>query len=318
MDINAYFRENLHPIPTCKCYFAPNIPPRKLNSAVKVIAKSKTTQENAVALWDDSMLETGRSGFLFTKTALFWQDNKGRRFAHIPYHQIKNAEIVDRRNPLKQIRHQLKITTDEGSWFLLEEGNDLSKLADCINGLLGLLNQTLDDLSLEELEARKAALEARRQEIAAQLDEMRDPAEVAAREQAEEARRQAEQAQAVLPASDAFQKGAEAVRTGEYDQAAKWFRQAASQEDPDAKYNLGVLYEQGLGVEADMDKAVGWYQEAAQQNCSEAQCALGMLYAQGKGVRQDWKKAQEWFQKAAGQGNEEAVQWLARMDNGLT
>ena len=314
MDINAYFRENLHPIPTCKCYFAPDIPKRKLNSAIKVIAKSKTTPEDVVALWDDSMLETGRSGFLFTKTALFWQDNKGRGFAHVPYHKIKKAEIVDRRNPLKQLRHQLKLTSDEGSWTLLEEGNDLSKLAHCINGLLDLLHQTMDALSLEELEARKAALEARRQEIAARLEEMRDPAEVAVREREEAVRPIQEQEKAGLPAPEAFQKGAEAVQAGEFAQAAKWFRQAASKEDPDAKFNLGVLYEQGLGVEADLEKAMGWYREAALQNCPEAQSAMGMLYAQGKGVRQDWEEAQAWFQKAADQGYEEAVQWLRRMD----
>ncbi len=315
MDIHAYLRENLHPIPTCKCYFAPDIPSRKLKGGIRVIAKSKTTAEEVVALWDDSMLETGRSGFLFTKTALFWQDNKGRNFAHIPYHEIKSAEIVDRRNPLKQIRHQLKITSEKGSWLLLEEGNDLTKLADCLNGLAAALNQTLDNLTLEELEARKAALEVRKQEISAQLEAMRDPAEEAAREKEAAAKRQAEQEKAILPAAEAFQKGTEAVESEEYAQAAKWFRQAASQEDPDAKFNLGVLYEQGLGVDADLDKAVGWYQEAAHQNCPEAQSALGMLYAQGKGVQQDLEIAKSWFQKAAAQENEEALQWLRRLEN---
>lgn len=315
MDINAYLRENLHPIPTCKCYFAPDIPPRKLKSAVKTIAKSKTAPEDVVALWDDSMLETARSGFLFTATALYWMDNKGRRYFHIPYHEIQKAEIVDRVNAFKQLRHQLQLTLTNGNeMILLEEGNDLSGLAACINGLLEHLGQAIQSLSLEEIQARKAALEAKKRELAAQLEAMADPAAEQAKAQAvrrqEEAAARRREEQEILPVEEAFAKAAQAVEEGDYPQAVKWFRQAAGQEDPVSKYNLGVLYEQGLGVEQDLEKAVGWYQEAAAQKDPDAQCALGVLYIQGKGMPADQDMGRYWLEKAANQGHQEAAHHL--------
>ena len=44
-----------------------------------------------------------------------------------------------------------------------------------------------------------------------------------------------------------------------------------------AGYELGVLYEQGLGVEQDLDKAIQLYQEAAEYEYPEAVAALERL-----------------------------------------
>src|SRR5690606_14815315 len=49
----------------------------------------------------------------------------------------------------------------------------------------------------------------------------------------------------------------------DYKRAAFWFRQSADQGIANARYNLGVLYHQGLGVKADLAEAIKWYQAAA-------------------------------------------------------
>ncbi|HDS3816257.1 tetratricopeptide repeat protein [Morganella morganii] len=41
-----------------------------------------------------------------------------------------------------------------------------------------------------------------------------------------------------------------------------------------------------------------WFQKAAEQNHASAQFNLGMMYQNGDGVEKNEKVAQEWFQKA--------------------
>ena len=51
----------------------------------------------------------------------------------------------------------------------------------------------------------------------------------------------------------------------DYDEAAKWYHLAAEQGDANAQYVLGVLYEDGLGVEQSNTEAAKWYRKAAEQ-----------------------------------------------------
>jgi TPR repeat protein len=44
----------------------------------------------------------------------------------------------------------------------------------------------------------------------------------------------------------------------------RWLRKSADQDHPPAQFNLGVCYEQGLGVEPDMKRAMFWYNKAAE------------------------------------------------------
>jgi len=50
---------------------------------------------------------------------------------------------------------------------------------------------------------------------------------------------------------------------GEYEEAAKWYRKAAEQDNSKAQILLGNLYEKGLGVEKDFNKALYWYRRAS-------------------------------------------------------
>lgn len=100
--------------------------------------------------------------------------------------------------------------------------------------------------------------------------------------------------------------------------AVFWFREAADNGIGNAKYNLGVLYHQGLGVDADLDKAISLYKEAADSGHAEAQYNLGIANIEGIGVPYNPGNAAQYFEKAANQGVVEAAYNLGLIhENGL-
>ena len=79
-------------------------------------------------------------------------------------------------------------------------------------------------------------------------------------------------------------------------------------------YNLGVMYEHGLGVEQSYERAFEYYEQAADLGLATAQYSLGVMYYKGDGVERDIAKAREWWTKAAAQGNENAINGLKQLD----
>ena len=67
------------------------------------------------------------------------------------------------------------------------------------------------------------------------------------------------------PAWADFQAGLEAADRGDYPTAVKEFQLSAERGDVKAQYNLGVMYQLGLGVPQDDQEAVRWYRLAADQ-----------------------------------------------------
>ncbi len=55
------------------------------------------------------------------------------------------------------------------------------------------------------------------------------------------------------------------VELKNYQKAFEWFSKAAAQDNAEAKYYLGILYEEGYGVTQDYKKAFEWYSKAAAQ-----------------------------------------------------
>ncbi|WP_144354477.1 tetratricopeptide repeat protein, partial [Snodgrassella alvi] len=70
--------------------------------------------------------------------------------------------------------------------------------------------------------------------------------------------------------------------------------------------NLGILYENGDGVEQNYAKAFECYQAAAEQGNPIAQYYAGSMYYYGKGVEQSFIKSLEYYKPAAEQGNSDA------------
>ena len=69
-----------------------------------------------------------------------------------------------------------------------------------------------------------------------------------------------------------------------------------------SQYRLGFFYEHGKGVEQDFEQAKRWYTEAANQGDSNAQYGLARLYREGKGVEADFEVGRDWYLKAAAAG----------------
>ena len=109
-----------------------------------------------------------------------------------------------------------------------------------------------------------------------------------------------------------FQDGLVAHQRGDYAKAVKFFRPLA-----DAQYSLGLMYDNGQGVQQDHAEAVKWFRKAAEQDDAEAakwyrkaaeqgivvaQFNIGVMYAGGEGVPQNHTEAVKWFRKAAERG----------------
>ncbi len=82
-----------------------------------------------------------------------------------------------------------------------------------------------------------------------------------------------------------------------------------------AKYNLGIMYLIGEGVEKDYKEAVRWYREAAELGYAKAQLYMGVLYFKGKGVPQDYVRAHMWFNISMANG---LMEEAGKLKNGTT
>lgn len=81
--------------------------------------------------------------------------------------------------------------------------------------------------------------------------------------------------------SEDFEKGVAASENKDYATALVHFEAAAAEGNAGEQSNLGVMYEEGHGVEQDYKKAVHWYTLAAKQGDAVAQLFLAFMYAHG-------------------------------------
>jgi len=86
--------------------------------------------------------------------------------------------------------------------------------------------------------------------------------------------------------------------TADVKKAAEWFGKAAAMGEPNAQYGLGFMYYHGQGVPKDARQAAEWYKKAAERGCAPAQAALGNLYLAGEGVPKDIAKAAYWHKRS--------------------
>ena len=96
-----------------------------------------------------------------------------------------------------------------------------------------------------------------------------------------------------------YGRGMEAALQGDYLTAYSEWKQLADQNEATPQFQLGWLYEKGLGVNLNYQKAIEWYLRAAEQGYAYAQTALGKMYSEGRGVQRDLKRAYMWFSISA-------------------
>jgi TPR repeat protein len=126
-----------------------------------------------------------------------------------------------------------------------------------------------------------------------------------------------------------------------HDMAIEWYRKAAAQNNQKAvsrlnliqsneerfnktlaragkgevesQYDLGNMYTEGIGVDADITKAMAWYEKAASQDFEKAQYKLGLIYYERRSTSKDQSFAFELFRKAAEKGYPPAQFYLGKM-----
>jgi TPR repeat protein len=87
----------------------------------------------------------------------------------------------------------------------------------------------------------------------------------------------------------------------QYDEAIKYFLQAAESGNQSAEYHLGLCYLRGQGVKPDILLAAQYFELAANKGVFAAQYELGILYYKGEGVGKNLPKAMMLFKKAHAQ-----------------
>ena len=90
---------------------------------------------------------------------------------------------------------------------------------------------------------------------------------------------------------------------GDYENARRDIEFLAYGGEARAQYDLGVMYDQGQGVQRSDAKAKEWYERAAQQGEARAQYNLGLMYLNGQGVQPDFVTAYYWICLSANRGN---------------
>ncbi|MGE9292080.1 MAG: hypothetical protein ACQKBW_00575 [Puniceicoccales bacterium] len=94
--------------------------------------------------------------------------------------------------------------------------------------------------------------------------------------------------------------------------AIKLYSRAAKAGHDSAQYNLGVFYNNGIGVTRDYELALHWYRVSARNGNPSAYNNLGWLTQHGQGCEPNLKQAMEYYKAASEMRNDTASINLAR------
>jgi ATP-dependent protease ClpP protease subunit len=97
--------------------------------------------------------------------------------------------------------------------------------------------------------------------------------------------------------ADPFEDGLAAYQRGDYETAYQLLSPLAEHGQAAAQFNLGVLFENGLGVAQDQAAAARWYLKAAEQGDAAAQYNVAQRYEKGNGLPLDLDKARYWYRR---------------------
>ena len=99
---------------------------------------------------------------------------------------------------------------------------------------------------------------------------------------------------------------------GHYQREKHWYEKAAERDSADAYYFLGILYQNGQGVERDMKKALDQFLRASERGSTGADERIGWFFHKGYVVAQSNADALIWFRRAANRNHK-----LGEYDMGL-
>jgi TPR repeat protein len=91
---------------------------------------------------------------------------------------------------------------------------------------------------------------------------------------------------------------------GDYHGAAKLLKPRAEEGDPEAQFNLGLYYFQGLGGDRNYAEAAKLFRGAAEQGHVMAANNLGAMNMDGRGIPRNLPEAWFWFAVVAHRGDQ--------------
>lgn len=107
--------------------------------------------------------------------------------------------------------------------------------------------------------------------------------------------------------------GAAVATPSDPTQARALLQSAADRNSAEAQYQLGLMYEQGIGGPKDEANARALYERAAAQNHADALFRAGAFAESGTGGPQNKDVAKAYYEKAISLGNEDAKAALKRV-----
>lgn len=91
---------------------------------------------------------------------------------------------------------------------------------------------------------------------------------------------------------------------------------AALRGEKEAQFEVGVMFERGIGIDLNQSQAAKWYEKAAIQGHIDAQYNIGIMYAGGRGVEQNDQFAMMWLASSAKQGDKDSRKLLLTLIDG--
>jgi len=90
-----------------------------------------------------------------------------------------------------------------------------------------------------------------------------------------------------------------------------WFQKAVDNGEPNAMEQFGEIYRFGRNnATVNYKEALKWFTKAADLGQAEAMYYLGVMYSLGEGVEENGEKAFQWFKKASEENNVDALECL--------
>ncbi|MDQ7057842.1 MAG: tetratricopeptide repeat protein [Ghiorsea sp.] len=114
--------------------------------------------------------------------------------------------------------------------------------------------------------------------------------------------------------SDMMQLGNFAYQEKRYEDAFKWYENAANQGIAEAQFRLSQMYQKGEGVDKDETAATHWLFKAASQGVAQAEYEYAIALEFGRGIkRAQMKEVAVWYEKAAQHAYPEAMLKVAKL-----
>src|SRR5579862_1250030 len=94
----------------------------------------------------------------------------------------------------------------------------------------------------------------------------------------------------------ALRRGGAALAQGRFTAAVGWYAKAAAAGDPEAQFQIGLLYARGHGVVRSLGDGVAWWGRAGESGHAEAQYQLALAHLHGG---ESAGGARAWYELAA-------------------